>query len=161
MSADSSLPREIYGPKHRLLISPFVKQKLQKISDGSNRPMSVIFSFCVRHALFVGAYNTIPEGYTIPKPSDTLGVRTPVSVRERMKDLSWLKGCTMSDLFDYLCFYSLSAKGVEDWISFFSTGTDIVFDVHMYLYTQTECQKSNQSYLEHQSLTQLSNKLNK
>ena len=141
-------------------MSDRIVDKIKSIGDAADRPYHVIFSFCLRHALFIGAYKAISVLPVLNKTNTkTLGLRLPRKTLRELSELAWEQQSSIPVLCDYLCGYSLAAKSTEEWVQFFQNGDDIVFDFWMYIHLKTECPNSNRSYPEPPSTTKLSNKL--
>ena len=141
-------------------MSDRIVDKIKSIGKAADRPYHVIFSFCLRHALFIGAYKAISVLPVLTKENTkTLGLRLPRKTLRELSELAWEQQSSIPVLCDYLCGYSLAAKSTEEWVQFFQNGDDIVFDFWMYIHLKTECPNSNRSYPEPPSTTKLSNKL--
>jgi hypothetical protein len=144
--------RGVYGVKKEVRISAFCRDKLDAIASQSNRPLNTIFTFCIRHAIFIGTYNNMPYGMNWVKPDSTVGVRLPRPLLSDLSDLAWNKGISQSKFLDYLLYVSLGAKSVDKWITFFKEGEDLVFNFWMYIYRRNLCPTSYQYYQGHLSL---------
>ena len=141
-------------------MSDRIVDKIKSIGKAADRPYRVIFSFCIRHALFIGAYKAIRLLPVLSKQNTkTLGIRLPRKTLRELSELAWEQQSSIPVLCDYLCGYSLAAKSTEEWVQFFQNGDDIVFDFWMYIHIKNECQISHRSYPEPPSTTKLSNKL--
>lgn len=141
-------------------MSSRIVDKIKSIGETSGRTYHVIFSFCLRHALFIGAYKAIRVLPVLTKENTkTLGLRLPRKILRELSELAWEQQSSIPVLCDYLCGYSLAAKSTEAWVKFFQSGDDIIFDFWMYIHLKTECQTSNRSYPGLPNTTQLSNKL--
>lgn len=151
--------RDTHGIKKQLFISERLAKKLKNIGPEAGRTTGQVFSFCVKSALYKGAYKSMPERYKVIKPLKSVGVRLPRTWLADIKDLAWEKKVTMSALCDYFLHYTLSSKSTESWVEFFASGNDLVFSIWMYLYEQTTCQSLNPSYLDPQSLPKPLNSL--
>lgn len=140
-------------------MSPLVVNKIQSIADLSGRSKATIFSFCVRHALFIGAYKAIKFPPALHKDQVPFGTRVPKRWVTDLGELAWERDSTINAMCDYFCNYSLSAKLINDWASFFRNTEDIQFDFWMYIYKQTECQTSRLSYRDQKNTIKLSKTL--
>ena len=141
-------------------MSDRIVDKIKSIGNSAGRSYHVIFSFCLRHALFVGAYKAISVLPVLNKTNTkTLGIRLPRKTLRELSELAWEQQSSIPVLCDYLLGYSLAAKSTEAWVQFFQNGDDIIFDFWMYIHLKTECQTSNRSFQELPSTTKLSNKL--